>query len=110
MFDVFVPILTLLTFELITSHHGQILGTKGIKIHKFQAGVFHLPSHQRHKKNTHTVDKERHSLEKQASRALRGIDNQVDPPLLHLTITQIQTTKWPAQNEIEKPKSVLRQP
>jgi len=43
VFDYFVPILPLLTFELITSHHGRILGTKGIKTHKFQAGILHLP-------------------------------------------------------------------
>jgi len=43
VFDVFVPILTLLTFELIVSHHGQILGTKSIKMHKIQAGILHFP-------------------------------------------------------------------
>jgi len=43
VFDCFVPILTLLTFELIASHHCQILGTKSIKMHKTQAGILHLP-------------------------------------------------------------------
>jgi len=36
------------------------------------------PPLQRHKKTKHTVDKQRKSLEKQAHRVLRGIDNQVD--------------------------------
>jgi len=39
----FVPILTLLTFELIVFHHDQISRSKSIKTHKIQAGVLHLP-------------------------------------------------------------------
>jgi len=32
------------------------------------------------------------------------------PPLLHRKIAQIQTTKWPAQNEIERLRSVPKKP
>jgi len=96
--------LTSIFFDLITSHHGRILGTKSIKTHKIQASILHPPPRQRHKKTKHTVDKERHSLEQQASRVLQGIDNQVDSPLLHLETIQIQTTKWPTNpgREAEK--------
>jgi len=111
VFDYSVPILPLLTFELIVSHHGRISGTKSIKTHKFQAGILHLPplfSATRRPStpltSSATLWKNRHLVYSE------GLIIKSIPPLLHPKITQIQTTKWPARNKIEKPKSMLRQP
>jgi len=78
VFDVFLPNLTLLTFELITSHHGQILGSFQEHQDAQDPNQFSPSPPCEPHKTKHTLDKHRKSLEKQASLVLQGIENQVD--------------------------------
>ena len=112
MFDYLVPNLTFLTsmfFELIVSHHGRILGIKSIKTHKFQGSILHLPLISIERPSTLLTS----SANLWKNRPLvysEGLIIKSIPPLLHRIITQIQTTKWPAHSEIERPKSVPKKP
>jgi len=111
MFDCFVPILTLLTFELIASHHGRILGTKSIKTHKFQASVLHLLPLISATRRPSTLWTSSANLWKNRPLAhSEGLIIKSIPPLLHRIIIQIQMTKWPAGNEIERLRSVPKKP
>jgi len=112
VFDHFVPNLTFLTsifFESIASHHGRILGTKSIKTHKFQAGVLHLPLISAARSSTLRKKSDSHWKGRPLA-CSEGLMIKSIPPLLHRKIAQIQTTKWPAQNEIERLRSVPKKP
>jgi len=86
-------------FQLTTSHHGRILGTKSIKTHKIQAGILHLPlsapKYQAHSgvwTRSATLWNNRHLVYSE------GLIIKSILPLLHPEIIQIQTTKWPAKS------------
>ena len=111
MFDYFVPILPLLTFELIVSHPGQISGTKSINTHKFQASILHLlPLFSATRRPSTQLTSSANLWKNRPLAHSEGLIIKSIPPLLHRIITQIQTTKWPAQNEIERPRSVPKKP
>ena len=114
MFDYLVPNLTFLTsmfFELIVSHHGRILGTiKSIKTHKFQASILHLPLFSATRRPSTLWISSANLWKNRPIAYSEGLIIKSIPPLLHRIITQIQTTKWPAHSEIERPKSVPKKP
>jgi len=111
VFDCLVPILPLLTFESIVSHHGRILGAKSIKTHKFQAGTLHLlPLLSATRRPSTLLTRSATLWKNRPLMCSKGLTIKSIPPLLHRMIAQIQMTKWPAQNEIERLRSVPKKP
>jgi hypothetical protein len=97
-------------FELITSNHGRILGIKSIKTHKFQAGILHLPLLSPTRRPSTLLTSSANLWNNRPLAHSEGLKIKSIPPLLHQIIIQIQTTKWPARDEIERPRSVPKTP